>query len=283
MSANQSRPPKVSRKLEAPTTAIDVFLGVSVQIARKYMFWNVARKALVYLGLVIVFSFASEIFPPANHYYFVQKHNVFNVYGTKLGWFWTCLFVCPFIWFTSIVHHRSKTKALADLTRMLIATVVWYFCTAFFVWFARFRGWCHGVDGALRDECALQGGKWVPGFDISGHAFILVYSVLLMSEEAAAFRNWPSTPHSSPQHLPSKTDFDNYKASTKIIQALFVGLFVLHLIWDVQLLVTSLYYHTPYHKLAGAVIAVFAWYFTYRLWYPKAFPFSPIKRKSKAF
>ncbi|KAK6037312.1 hypothetical protein COOONC_25184 [Cooperia oncophora] len=38
--------------------------------------------------------------------YIVQKYSVFNQYGVKLGWMWTCLIVGPFIWFSSRAHHR---------------------------------------------------------------------------------------------------------------------------------------------------------------------------------
>ncbi|KAH7698007.1 hypothetical protein AAVH_34906 [Aphelenchoides avenae] len=125
----QPQPRRASRIVGAPTTAKDVVLGVAVQIARKYLFIDARKKALVYLAVVTTLSILTEFFPPADHYYFVQKHNIFNQYGTKLGWFWTCLLVCPFIWLTAVIHHRSQRKAAGDMARMLVATFLWYACT----------------------------------------------------------------------------------------------------------------------------------------------------------
>jgi hypothetical protein len=39
----------------------------------------------------------------------------------------------------------------------------------------------------------------------------------------------------------------------------FVLLFLLHLLWDFQLVVTALYYHDFWQKMIGATIAVVCW------------------------
>ncbi|MFH4974530.1 hypothetical protein AB6A40_001239 [Gnathostoma spinigerum] len=88
--------------------ALDIFLGIGVQVARKYLFLNAEKKALFYLCAIFVLSVFSALYPPPNNFYFVQKDNIFNQYGVKLGWFWTCFILCPFIWFTSLAHSRSK-------------------------------------------------------------------------------------------------------------------------------------------------------------------------------
>lgn len=46
-------------------------------------------------------------------------------------------------------------------------------------------GHCHGSKLSPRSTCSIDGGKWVPGFDISGHCFILIYSILIMCEEVS--------------------------------------------------------------------------------------------------
>jgi len=56
------------------------------------------------------------------------------------------------------------------------------------------------------------------GFDISGHCFLLIYSMLLIAEECTSFRNWPSKPRVSVQHIPSRRDYERFKQSTKFIQ-----------------------------------------------------------------
>lgn len=47
----------------------------------------------------------------------------------------------------------------------------------------KLTGKCMGATAGHRRECFDLGGKWIPGFDISGHTFILLYSILLITEE----------------------------------------------------------------------------------------------------
>lgn len=54
-----------------------------------------------------------------------------------------------------------------------------------FVNFERMTGHCHGSEISSRSSCREDGGKWVPGFDISGHCFILIYSSLMICEEVS--------------------------------------------------------------------------------------------------
>uniref|UniRef100_A0A0K0DGE7 FIT family protein n=1 Tax=Angiostrongylus cantonensis TaxID=6313 RepID=A0A0K0DGE7_ANGCA len=118
-----------------------------------------------------------------NSYYIVQKHSVFNQYGVKLGWMWTCLIVGPFIWLSSRAHYRDKGRAIIDLLRLAIATLCWYIT----VWqFGRITQWTSRCDLSIRyskAECQAEGGVWILGFDISGHCFLMIYSMLVMSEE----------------------------------------------------------------------------------------------------
>uniref|UniRef100_A0A915EHX4 Uncharacterized protein n=1 Tax=Ditylenchus dipsaci TaxID=166011 RepID=A0A915EHX4_9BILA len=241
----------------APSTGMDTFLEICTQFARKYLFLDVSTRAIVYLVFVLVLSLIAEYIPLPMDYYLTQKHNVFNRFGTKMGWFWTCLLLCPFIWLTSHCHHGSKSRALYDLSRMGVATFLW------FIHVEQRTGKCHGALNSERFTCSVDGGKWIPGFDISGHSFLLIYSMLIICEE----RSRPT-----PQHIPNRFEYENFKELTKTIRYLFLGLFVLHLVWDFQLIVTALFYHTALHKLLGAIIAVLCWFVTYRVWYPVAFP-----------
>lgn len=215
---------------------------------------------------VLILSAFAAYFPLPDHYYFVQKSNFLNQYGVKLGWFWTCFVVCPFVWCTSRARRKNPQNSLADLCRVIIATGFWYFCTNGFITFEQMTGHCHGSKSSSRSACRTNGGKWVPGFDISGHCFILIYSILVMCEESLAFRNLPSTPrlrslHSQPDHYP----IEGY---TAIIKVFFFLTFVLHILWDFELLISILFYHHVYQKLVGSTIAVLCWFVTYRAWYP---------------
>jgi hypothetical protein len=101
-----------------------------------------------------------------------------------------------------------------------------------------------GAVAGQRRECFDLGGKWIPGFDISGHIFILLYSILLISEEASSFRNWPTTPRAvADKRELNKIEHDSHKKKTRTVQWLFLGLFLVHLVWVgiVHKLKTSLF------------------------------------------
>jgi len=44
---------------------------------------------------------------------------------------------------------------------------------------------------------------------------------------------------------------------------------LLMLVWDVMIICTSLYFHTFLEKVLGTMCGVWAWYFLYRVLYPK--------------
>ncbi|EJW82119.1 hypothetical protein WUBG_06970 [Wuchereria bancrofti] len=219
--------------------ACDALCGISIHVARKYLYLRTDRKAIFHLLAVFVLSLFAAYVPLPNHYYFVKKNNILNSYFVKLGWFWTCVAVCPFIWYISTAIGQSMSGIMKNLSRMVIATTIWYYCTHSFVVFEQMTGLCHGSKLSPRSSCAVDGGKWIPGFDISGHCFILIYSSLIICEEALAFRNI-TTVHRT-RKMPS----------------------------DFELLISVLYYHHIYHKMMGALIAVLCWYFTYHIWYRK--------------
>lgn len=76
----------------------------------------------------------------------------------------------------------------------------------------------HHSHFGTRDECHSGGGQWLPGFDISGHTFLLIYSALLLSEEASAYRNWPSALRSTPSHIRRADEYLFFKRASKWIQ-----------------------------------------------------------------
>ncbi|CAD5205857.1 unnamed protein product [Bursaphelenchus okinawaensis] len=274
MSNNRGRPPP-QRKLSSPTTATDVVFGVLVQISRKFLFISPAKKAIFHFLMILVLSIYS-VYSTLPEVYLAQKHNILNLYFTKIGWFWTLLVLVPFVSLTSYIHHNSIQTTFVHLMRLVVATGFWYICTHAFLHVEKVTGKCLGMPDALnRHTCSHDGGKWVPGFDISGHAFILLYSILLMSEEAISFRHWPTTP------LHNHISHDYHRNQTKTVQWLFIAIFALHCIWDIQLIVTSLYFHTISHKVIGSLFAIGAWIVTYRVWYPKEVLLSlPTRRKN---
>lgn len=50
----------------------DALCGISIQIARKYLYLRTDRKAIVHLLAVFLLSFFAALVPLPNHYYFVK-------------------------------------------------------------------------------------------------------------------------------------------------------------------------------------------------------------------
>lgn len=134
----------------------------------------------------------------------------------------------------------------------------------------------------------LKAGHFWNGFDISGHVFILIYSSLVLIEEARPIVGWDNIKehlrvedhNRKVQESSSLNPLRNlnnneistlrslYHKNTPIIKLLFVAITVLQLLWDVMLVCTMLYYHRMVEKVVGGIIAIVTWYFTYRTWYP---------------
>ncbi|KAI9717788.1 MAG: hypothetical protein M1812_004517 [Candelaria pacifica] len=137
--------------------------------------------------------------------YFAQKHNIFNLFFVKIGWFWTTF---AFLVFVASHPYLGPPGALVLTPRRLRALVRWMVVTAWWIavtqWFfgaplidKGFRitgGVCEilraeegrvGGSGKLMGSseakevftnaaCKLAGGRWKGGTDISGHVFLLV-------------------------------------------------------------------------------------------------------------
>lgn len=148
-------------------------------------------------------------------------------------------------------------------------------------------GRCNKKDYDTKITC-LKGGAFWNGFDISGHAFILIYSSLVLIEEARTIVGWENIK----EHLrneehnrltreesssnPLRNLDDNelkvvktmYEKYTPVIRMLFISMTALQLLWDVMLVCTMLYYHKMIEKVLSGIFAILTWFFTYRAWYP---------------
>ncbi|KAK0424495.1 hypothetical protein QR680_008695 [Steinernema hermaphroditum] len=247
MTTASSRPTRSNRRILAgPTTTSDIISGVTIQLGRRYLFLDAQKKAYIYLA---------------------GKNNLLNVYGTKIGWFWTWALVGPFVYFATLFHTKNKNSAAVHLTRLVVATFLWYFFTNSFVSIEQKSGSCTGAKGAFsKSECRLQGGRWNHGFDISGHCFLMIYSILIICEESIAFRRWPEYNGQG-----DARSIEHYRKNTLIVRSFFVA------ILDFQLVMTTLYYHTFLDKVLGAICAALCWFATYRVLYP-AVSLIPINR-----
>lgn len=279
---------KGTRPTATPTTVKEVLLMMIVHVCKKTIFFDVNLKVAVYLGSLFLISLIGD-FTPYPRTYFARSDNLFNVYFVKMGWAWTLALSVPFMVMTSRVLCAGDTNRLITqhLPRILIATGFWFGWTKLFNIVEHVYGRCNARGFDAKSPCLKAGHFW-NGFDISGHVFILIYSSLVLIEEARPIVGWEhikehlrneeharsSNEKSSTNPLRNLKDRELqivkelYEKYTPKIRLLFIGIAVLQLLWDVMLVCTMLYYHKMIEKVISGIIAILTWFFTYRAWFP---------------
>lgn len=283
---------KGTRPTATPTSVREVLTMMVLYVCKKAIFFDVNLKVALYLGSLFLVSLIGD-FVPFPKSYFSRSDNLFNVYFVKIGWFWTLLFSLPFLAVSSYTICCGDTKRLYrnHLPRLGVATMFWFGWTKMFNIIETSFGHC-SVRGFESKVSCLKAGHFWHGFDISGHAFILIYSSLVLIEEARPIINWESIKdflrneeHNRASGENTATDLITnplknlkddqikklqvlYARYTPVMRLLFVGMTMLQLLWDVMLVCTMLYYHNMIEKVLSGIIAILTWFFTYRAWYP---------------
>lgn len=291
-SINNEKPKGTRPTVAEPVSVKEMFTTMIVFLCKKSIFYDTNLKVGIYLGALFVISLIGD-FNPYPKSYFSRSDNLFNVYFVKMGWFWTLILSAPYLFLTSFVLCCGDYKKIVrqHVPRIIIATGFWFIWTKFFNIIENSYGRCNMKGFDSKSGCLKAGHLW-HGFDISGHAFILIYSSLVLIEEARPINNWDNIKshlrneehnrkHSgSPiaEINPLRNLKDDqivtlkylYGKYTPAIKALFVGMTVLQVLWDVMLVCTMLYYHRMIEKVLSGIFAILTWYFTYRAWYPHA-------------
>ncbi|XP_068217977.1 acyl-coenzyme A diphosphatase FITM2-like [Palaemon carinicauda] len=286
---------KGTKPLPEQASVQHVLSLILVHGCRKVLFVQTEVKITLYsIGLF----FGSLIcdFLPLPKVYMGMKDNFFNVYYVKVAWAWMILFVGAFILLTSATIGCGRREVIKrHMSRLLIGTCFWYFWSQWFFSIVENRtGACLG-KAIIKDkyECNEGGYHW-HSFDISGHAFLLVYINLVIVEEAKSIVGWEgireqirledhkrqedlkrSEPDSGDkqtilEHLPEKEYVIlkmNYDQFTPYIRGLFVFMTLMSVLSDVMLTCTIIFFHTMPQKIAGGAIAMATWFITYRVWF----------------
>ncbi|CAI58649.1 Acyl-coenzyme A diphosphatase FITM2 [Caenorhabditis elegans] len=273
---SSTRADSTTKRPASPNSTPNAALGIFVAIARQILFIDARKVALFYLAFVTVLSFIESRIELDSTYYLVQKHSVLNQYGVKMGWFWTLVIVGPFIWFSSKAHNRrDRDQPIVDVCRLGVGTACWYFSVQFFHKVLALTSMCDKGRTLTRAQCSEKEGVWTPGYDISGHCFLMIYSILIITEEAIAYRHYQQVTDAVHQMDGDREEHDRL---TRCIQYFFVAMLFLHAFWFKQIIISVLYYHIFIEEILGAVAAVVCWFVTYRMLYPAGFLASPIRR-----
>ena len=230
------------------------------------------------------YSATSQSHPPEfAPSYFAQKKNLFNVFFVKIGWFWMTLAFTVFVFMhPSTGPSRSLVltpRRVQGLLRYGLVTVWWMLVTQWFFGpplidrgFRITGGQCELLEseegrakmGETREyltgaACKLGGGKWIGGYDISGHVFLLVLGsaflwleILPVVLRHAGLREERLIQHPNGTVGSAETEIQTENGSEdeakEAAGSFSVPLAVAGLSWW-MLLMTAAYFHTWFEKV----------------------------------
>lgn len=250
-------------------------------VCKKILLMETVVKFWSYTCGITVLSLLTDIIPLPRSF-MANKYNFLNVFFVKFGWGWTLVLVGVFIYFSSYTYccgDRSAVKR--HLSRLAVGTFWWFTLTNLFNYIEHASGFCSSevADHSSKRVCIDAGFAWL-GFDISGHAFLLVHCLLTISEEVKVMKGWDRIaeliqteeerePGTAPRVQDDKLQKlkQYYTQYTPYVKAMFIVLAVLTLIWELMLLGTTLYFHNMPQKLVGTLFAGFAWFMSYGVIY----------------
>lgn len=297
---NSKQDTKGTKPVPEQSSIQNVLLMMVIHICRRIVFVDTIKRVAVYCACLFLISLIGDVMPVPKSY-FSRSDNMLNQCFVKFGWGWTMVVTFPFLVLTSYtICCGRRDKVLKHLVRLVVATASWFIWTKLFDYVEVHFGKC-SVKGEYSKQQCLSIGQYWYSFHISGHAFILVYSSLILIEEARAIVGWErirdlirdeyhtrstsddsrAVATSSPLGGLSETEFiilkSCYERFTPIVRTLFILMTCFSMLWDFMLIFTMLYFHSMVEKLLAGVIAIFIWFVTYRGWYtiPKVVPDLP--------
>lgn len=280
------KPGSAGKKLlPEPTTIQSIVVMLIMHVCRRIVLFETELKIVIYLAALMCGSLICD-FAPIPRSYFSRKSNFLNQYFVKWGWAWTLTLVSTFLYLTSWVYCCGNTEKIKKhFYRLGIGSLMWFSWTKFFVLLESYTASCMSGKYSTKTSCLLAGYNW-KGFDISGHAFLLIYCSLLIAEEAKSIRGWERISdlirneefeEESPLKPLTEDELnhlrENYFKYTPYVRSAFVALTLLSILWDVMLVATIMYFHSMVQKFVGGSIAILMWYLTYKWWFKQ--PSSP--------
>ncbi|ESO82823.1 hypothetical protein LOTGIDRAFT_184623 [Lottia gigantea] len=248
---------------------------VIMKLCRTVLLIDTSVKIGLYLMVVLIGSVICDLHAMPRGF-FSDKKNFLNVYFIKLGWGWTLSLIGPFIFMTSFVYCCGNLNQVRrHVMRLAVGTVWWYVCTSFFVYVNKNVGVCTLSNLKDSKSCLEAGKSWL-GFDISGHVFLMIHSLLIISEEMKCFKDWTKLKLSlDDENLTQRKNLSaseisqaktSHKQLTPLIQINVVFITLLSLLFEFMLLITIIYrFHTLSQKVFAAFIAVGFWFVDYRM------------------
>lgn len=229
------------------------------------------KLTILELFVLVIYPFAlllggtMQFFDGASPSYFSNKRNLINVLLVKRGWFWVTVMTS---YHSFMIYSRKSPQSMVALRniaiRYILATSWWIFFAQWFFGvplmdkiFLITGGKCldvgvekYSTTQVSSAQCKSIGGKWVGGYDPSGHTFLLVHSSLYIWMEILPYI------HKYYETLARKPvgSATNKESEEPLLSSLFmkISLGFLAIYWW-MLLMTGVYFHSFFEKFAGMI------------------------------
>lgn len=237
-------------------------------LLRSILTLNINRVLIFYFVMVAFVSIVCDLQKPAPSY-FSNKHNILNQYFVKQGWGWTLLGIGSLLALTNFIENKGEFKNVtAPALRVVVMTVLWYICTHSFEWFENVSGHCQLSPGHnTKRTCLREGFSWL-GFDVSGHCFLLLLSILFIKQESQVLEKISKKlddldrSETGDEKDHSVISLLNCRFYLRIVMILLVFLISL---WTFMMFITSIYFHSFVQKMLGLAIAASCWALVYKV------------------
>ncbi|KAL7677477.1 hypothetical protein ACOME3_003715 [Neoechinorhynchus agilis] len=255
-------------------SVISYVRSLLVYLCRQLIFKPPQHKLTYYTLIIIACSVIHSLDIPDKSVYLANKKNILNVLFIKNGWFWTLLLGVPFVVLSqcSVSSYNVASIARAIL-RLMVATFFWYGITS---WFEQIQMWtgshCVNLTSDIvlpslnKNDCLkIRNTRWNhAGVDLSGHVFLITYSLLILTEEAQPYVRFT---WSKSDRMKDRTIKEIRRRIGSYTDVIFILMGLLCVLWEGMLVSTCLYFHKFLHKITAYLITVAIWFVTYQFYY----------------
>ncbi|XP_023335094.1 fat storage-inducing transmembrane protein 2 [Eurytemora carolleeae] len=198
--------------------------------------------------------------------YLSEKNNFLNQYLVKLGWGWT--FTLVGVWRVLVNYNQKPKQSLLTFSciiHLAAGTAVWFlFVVIIFPYIENSTGVCR-VSSFLNKRDCFKAGYWWTGFDTSGHCFLLLWNILFIAEETKVFTFLKSARLKNKEGVRSDLISEGPVSWFSLLEIQLLVLSALNLVWEIMILATAFYFHSPGEKVGGCLCALFSWFIVYRI------------------
>lgn len=256
-------------------------------LCKKILFINLNIVAVPYACILIILSaIFNGIEVPSS--YLSDSKNAFNVYFMKFNSWYVIFLLLIFVTCLHLIYGFGRWKnVLMPFARVISSGVILCIVNWELTVYGSLIGTCS--NSKLNDDefiCEWYGYTW-SSFNVSGHIFRNLFSMLVIMEEASYYKLWiiiellvGITSHNENlawinRVLDTKISDDEkntlkllYNNLSTILRVNFCILAVLVFLLNIANLLTVIYFHTVIENTVAAVLALLVWILCYRVVFP---------------